>query len=114
MNLNDENIIEITDELSCEYEISKVLRQYPKDTVVIRNVKGFDIPVVSGICNTRDKIAESTAFRIASQTCASHIPHIIPSILSVVLIISLFVLRQSLVPAPCTLRSHHHPERRCR
>ena len=36
MNLKDENIIEITDELSTEYEISKVLREYPKDTVIVK------------------------------------------------------------------------------
>jgi len=33
--------------------------------------------------------AEGTAFRIASQICASHIPHIIPSIINVVLTITL-------------------------
>ena len=42
MNLTDENIIEITDEFSTEYEISKVLREYPKDTVIVKNVKGYD------------------------------------------------------------------------
>ncbi len=58
MKINDENIIEITEELSSEYEVSRVLRNYPKDTVIINNVKGFDMPVISGICNTRAKIAE--------------------------------------------------------
>ena len=59
MKIDDENIIEITDELSSEYEVSRVLRDYPKDTVIIKNVKGFDMPVISGICNTREKIAKS-------------------------------------------------------
>ena len=59
MNINDQNIIEITEELSSEYEISKVLRKYPKDTVIIKNPNGFDIPIICGICNTRDKIAKS-------------------------------------------------------
>ena len=68
MNINDDNIIEITDELSTEYEISKVLRQYPKDTVVIKNPEGFDIPVVSGICNTREKIAESINCEVSEIT----------------------------------------------
>ena len=68
MNINDENIIEITEELSSEFEVSKVLRQYPKDTVVIKNVKGFDIPVVSGICNTRDKIAKSINCEVSEIT----------------------------------------------
>ena len=37
MNINDKNIIEITDELSSEFEVSKVLRKYPKDTVIPQN-----------------------------------------------------------------------------
>ena len=68
MNLTDENIIEITDELSSEYEISKVLRQYPKDTVIVKNVKGFDMPVVTGICNTREKIAKSINCEVSEIT----------------------------------------------
>ena len=68
MNLKDENIIEIADELSTEYEISKVLRQYPKDTVIVENVKGYDMPVVTGICNTRDKIAKSINCEVSEIT----------------------------------------------
>lgn len=68
MNLTDENIIEITDELSAEYEISKVLREYPKDTVIVKNVKGYDMPVVTGICNTRDKIAASINCEVSEIT----------------------------------------------
>lgn len=56
---NTEDIIEINDELSCEFEVAKVLRQYPKDTVILTNVKNSEMPVVSGICNTRKKIAKS-------------------------------------------------------
>ena len=68
MNIKDENIIEITDELSTEFEISKVLRQYPKDTVIIKNVKGYDIPVITGICNTREKIAKSINCEVSEIT----------------------------------------------
>ncbi len=68
MNINDENLIEINDELSSEFEVAKVLRQYPKDTVIINNVKGFDMPVVSGICNTRDKIAKSINCEVSEIT----------------------------------------------
>lgn len=56
---NTEDIIEINDELNCEFEVAKVLRQYPKDTVSLTNVKNSEMPVVSGICNTREKIAKS-------------------------------------------------------
>ena len=68
MKLTDENIIEITDELSCEYEISKVLREYPKDTVIVESPKGFDMPVITGICNTRDKIAKSINCEVSEIT----------------------------------------------
>ncbi len=68
MILKDENIIEITEELSSEFEVAKVLRKYPKDTVIIKNIKGFDIPVISGICNTRDKIAKSINCEVSEIT----------------------------------------------
>lgn len=68
MILKDENIIEITEELSSEFEVAKILRKYPKDTVIIKNVKGFDIPIISGICNTRDKIAKSINCEVSEIT----------------------------------------------
>lgn len=68
MILNNENIIEITEELSNEFEVAKVLRKYPKDTVLIKNVKGFDLPVISGICNTREKIAKSINCEVSEIT----------------------------------------------
>ena len=68
MNIDNENVIEITEELSSEFEVSRVLRNYPKDTVIIKNVKGFDMPVISGICNTREKIAESINCEVSEIT----------------------------------------------
>ena len=68
MNIEDENIIEITEELSSELEVAEVLRKYPKDTVIIRNVKGYDMSVVSGICNTREKIARSISCEVGEIT----------------------------------------------
>ena len=58
------NVIQIDDELDAEYEAAKVLRKYPKDTVMLNNIKGYDIPVVSGICNTREKIAQSLGCQV--------------------------------------------------
>lgn len=62
------DIIEIDSEVSTIYEASKILREYPKDTVILNNVKGFDMPIVSGICNTRDKIAESINCKVSEIT----------------------------------------------
>ena len=68
MKIDDNNIIEITEELSDEFEVAKELRKYPKDTVIVRNVKGFDMPVISGICNTREKIAKSINCEVSEIT----------------------------------------------
>ena len=60
MKLNSyRELIEIDDEVSTEYEICNILQNYPKDTVLFTNVKGSHIPVISGLCNTREKIARS-------------------------------------------------------
>ena len=61
-------VIEITDELSSEYEIAKVLRDYPRDTVIVRNPKGYDMSIISGICNTREKIAQSINCEVSEIT----------------------------------------------
>jgi len=55
----DDEIIEIDDEVSCEYEITSILKKHPHDTLVFTNVKDCDMNIISGICNTRDKIAKS-------------------------------------------------------
>ena len=61
-------MIKITDELSTEYEISKLLRQYPKETVVVENPKGYDMPIICGISNTREKIAKSINCEVSQIT----------------------------------------------
>ncbi|MCD7781428.1 MAG: UbiD family decarboxylase [Methanosphaera sp.] len=57
--INNDDIIEITDEVSTEYEMTRILKKHPKDTVVFSNVKDSDMKIISGICNTREKIAQS-------------------------------------------------------
>lgn len=54
-----DEIIEINEEVSTEYEITSILKKHPKDTLVFTNVKGSDMNIISGICNTREKIANS-------------------------------------------------------
>jgi len=56
--INDD-IIEITDEISTEYEITSILKKHPYDTLIFTNVKGSEMNIISGICNTREKIAKS-------------------------------------------------------
>ena len=66
--LDDKEIIEINDKISSEYEAAKILRQYPKDTVILNNIEGYDMPVISGICNTRAKIADSINCEVSEIT----------------------------------------------
>lgn len=55
----DDEIIEITEEVSTEYEITSILKKHPHDTLIFTNVKDSEMNIISGICNTRDKIAKS-------------------------------------------------------
>ncbi len=59
MSSEKDVVIEIDDEIDAKYEACDVLRKHPKNTVLLSNIKGYDIPIVSGICNTREKIANS-------------------------------------------------------
>ena len=54
-----EDVIEITDEVSTDYEITSILKKHPTDTLIFTNVKDSDMNIISGICNTREKIANS-------------------------------------------------------
>ena len=55
----DDEIIEIKEEISTEYEITKILKKHPHDTLIFTNIKDSDMNIISGICNTRQKIAKS-------------------------------------------------------
>lgn len=54
-----EDIIEINQEVSTEYEITAILKKHPTDTLIFNNIKDSDMKIISGICNTREKIANS-------------------------------------------------------
>ena len=55
----DEEPVIIEDEVSTRFEAAGILRRHPRDVVILRNVRESDIPVISGLCNTREKIALS-------------------------------------------------------
>lgn len=54
-----DDIIEIKEEVSTEYEITSILKKHPHDTLVFTNIKDSEMNIISGICNTREKIANS-------------------------------------------------------
>jgi 2,5-furandicarboxylate decarboxylase 1 len=61
-------VIKIEKEVSAEYEVAKILREYPKDVVIFENVKNYDMKIISGICNTRDKIARGISVTVPEIT----------------------------------------------
>ena len=64
----DFNIIEIHDEVSTNLEAAGYLKKYPKDTIIMDKIKESDMKVISGICNTREKIASALNTDVAGIT----------------------------------------------
>ncbi|HEX3013349.1 MAG TPA: UbiD family decarboxylase, partial [Methanobacterium sp.] len=61
-------VIKIEKEVSAKYEVAKVLREHPKDVVVFENIKDCNMKIISGICNTRDKIARGISVTVPEIT----------------------------------------------
>ncbi|MGF7117487.1 UbiD family decarboxylase [Methanobacterium oryzae] len=62
------NVIKIEDEISTKYEVAKVLRDRPKDVIIFENIKESDMKIISGICNTREKIARGISVTVPQIT----------------------------------------------
>ena len=52
---DDFKVINIDDEVTTQYEVSKIMKDHPKDVLIFNNVKESDMGIISGICNTREK-----------------------------------------------------------
>ena len=63
-----QEIIYIDDEVSTEYEINDIIKKHPKDTIVFNNVHESEFKIIAGICNTRQKIADSIDTNIQNIT----------------------------------------------
>lgn len=55
-------------EVEIRYEASLILKEHDKDTVIFENIKGYDMRVISGICNTREKIAQALSCTVPQIT----------------------------------------------
>ncbi|MGC9517713.1 MAG: UbiD family decarboxylase [Methanomicrobiales archaeon] len=55
-------------ELSTKFEAAKELRKYPKDLVTLSKIKEVDMEIISGICNTREKIALALSCEVSQIT----------------------------------------------
>lgn len=65
---NDFKIVEIEKEISTKYEVSKILKEHDKEVVIFKNIKESDMGIVSGVCNTREKIAKSISATVPQIT----------------------------------------------
>ncbi|HMK53512.1 MAG TPA: UbiD family decarboxylase [Methanobacteriaceae archaeon] len=65
---NDFRVIEIEKEVSTYLQASEIMREHPKDTLIFQNIKETEIKVISGICNTREKIARSMGVDVSGIT----------------------------------------------
>lgn len=61
-------VIKIEEEISPKYEVSRVLREHPRDTIIFEDVKESNMRIISGICNTRDKIARGLGVKVPEIT----------------------------------------------
>ncbi|MGZ7066779.1 MAG: UbiD family decarboxylase [Methanobacterium sp.] len=61
-------VIKIEEEISTKYDVARVIKEYPKDTIIFENIKESDIRIISGICNTRDKIAYGIGVKVPQIT----------------------------------------------
>jgi 2,5-furandicarboxylate decarboxylase 1 len=64
----DFKVIEIEEQISTKYEVSNILKNYDKEIVIFKNIKECDMGIVSGICNTREKIASSISANVSEIT----------------------------------------------
>ncbi|MBP2045877.1 UbiD family decarboxylase [Methanobacterium aggregans] len=61
-------VVKIEKEISTKYEASKILREHPRDVVIFENVEESDMRIISGVCNTREKIASSISANVPEIT----------------------------------------------
>ncbi|MEG3225078.1 MAG: hypothetical protein BME94_06030 [Methanobacteriales archaeon Met13] len=62
---NDVSVVKIEKEVSIYLQLSEIMRKHPRDTIIFQNIKEAEMKVVSGICNTREKIAESMSVDVS-------------------------------------------------
>ncbi|MFZ0441924.1 MAG: UbiD family decarboxylase [Methanobacterium sp.] len=64
----DFKVINIEEQISTRYEVSKILKNHDKEIVIFNNIKESDFGIISGICNTREKIARSISTNVSEIT----------------------------------------------
>ncbi|MFY9638484.1 MAG: UbiD family decarboxylase, partial [Methanobacterium sp.] len=64
----DFKVINIEEQISTRYEVSKILKKHDKEIVIFNNIIESDFGIISGICNTREKIARSISTNVSEIT----------------------------------------------
>ena len=64
----DFNVKYIDEEVSTKFEISTILREHKRDVVIFKNIKESEMGIISGICNSREKIARSISSTVPEIT----------------------------------------------
>ena len=62
------NVVNIDDEVSIHYEVAKIMKDHPRDVLIFNNLKESKMRIISGICNTREKIAKSISVTVPEIT----------------------------------------------
>lgn len=58
------DVIKVDQEVSREYEVAKILKNNPQDLIIFENILNSDKRIISGICNTREKIARALNVKV--------------------------------------------------
>jgi len=61
---NEFNVVKIEEKISTKYEASKILKEHDKDVIIFENVKKSNMRIISGLCNTRAKIARALSINV--------------------------------------------------
>ena len=65
---NEFKVITIDEEISTKYEVSKILKNHTNEVIIFNNIIESDMRIISGICNTREKIASSISSTVPKIT----------------------------------------------
>jgi UbiD family decarboxylase len=61
---NEYKVIEVDEEISLKYQVAQILRNNPHDVVLINNITESNKKIISGICNSREKIARALNVKV--------------------------------------------------
>lgn len=65
---DDFKVVNIDEEVSIHYEVSRIMKDHPRDVLIFNNVKESKMRIISGLCNSREKIAKSISVTVPEIT----------------------------------------------